>query len=356
MTERTVGYVGLDHHHAEPYLRTLETLSVTVTCACEPNSSFAPSTGESLGDATIYDDLEELLASESPDAVFLTLPNRDTPAAIERALDAGVDVYTEKPAARRASELEPLCRRVAACDETVCVSYPWQSHPIARDLYRLLETDFFGEIRAFDARFIASKPAFRDTSHFIFDREASRGGILQWLGIHWLQILVRFLDDPITRVNASMTAGTDGVEVEDAATLQLETAGGAVGTLHCGYLLGEGVYDTEINLYGSRGRSSWDPMGREFGFDGETTLELDDVSGAWSSTPHRTITHEYDPAPGYGGSWGKEFVEAFFDACDGTRDPPVTLGDAAAVLRILDAAYESASTGEWIDVDAETPC
>ncbi|MCU4743283.1 Gfo/Idh/MocA family oxidoreductase [Natronoglomus mannanivorans] len=353
MTDRSVGYVGLDHHHAEPYLQTLETLPATVTSACEPNADFDVSTVDSLGNVPVYDDLERMLSSESLDAVFLTLPNRDTPAAIEQALDAGVDVFTEKPAARTADELEPLLKRVAVADETVCVSYPWQSHPVSREIEKLVDDGFFGNLEAFETRYVASQLAFRDTDHFIFDEDASRGGILQWLGIHWLQLLTRLLEEPITRVNASTVAGTDGVDVEDVATLQLETADGALGTLHCGYHLGEGVYDTRIDLYGSDGRSSWDPMGREFGFDGETMLDLDDVSGEWASTPHRTITHEYEPAPGYGGSWGREFVESFFDACESGGESPVTLEDAMEVLRILDAAYESAETGKWVDVASD---
>lgn len=353
MTERAIGYVGLDHHHAEPYLRTLETLPATVTSACEPNPAFDVSSVDVLDDVPVYDDFEELLAAEPLDAVFLTLPNRDTPAAIERAVDAGVDVYTEKPAARTAAELEALIERLEGGDATVCVSYPWQSHPIVTELRALSEGRFFGDVRAFDVRYVASQLAYRDTSHFIFDAEASRGGILQWLGIHWLQLLTVLLEEPITRVNARTVAGTDGVEVEDAATLQLETGDGALGTLHCGYHLGEGLYDTRIDVYGTDGRSGWDPMGREFDFDGETTLELDDTSGEWASTPHRTITHDYEPAPGYGGLWGRAFVEAFLDACDGGGEPPVALEDALVVLRILDAAYESAETGEWVDVERD---
>lgn len=352
MTERAIGYVGLDHHHAEPYLRTLETLPVTVTSACEPNPDFDVSSVDALGDVPVYDGLESLLATESLDAVFLTLPNRDTPEAIERAVDAGVDVYTEKPAARTAAELEALIERVGS-DATVCVSYPWQSHPIATELETLFEEGFFGDVRAFDVQYVASQLAYRDTSHFVFDAEASRGGILQWLGIHWLQLLTVLLREPIARVNARMVAGTEGVDVEDAATLQLETTGSALGTLHCGYHLGEGLYDTRIDVYGTDGRSSWDPMGRKFDFDGETTLELDDTSGEWASTPHRTITHDYEPAPGYGGLWGRAFVEAFLDACDGGDEPPVTLEDALVVLRILDAAYESAETGHWVDVERD---
>jgi predicted dehydrogenase len=151
-----------------------------------------------------------------------------------------------------------------------------------------------------------------------------------------------------------MISKTESVDVEDAAMLQLETADGTIGTLHCGYHLTRGTYDTKIDIYGSDGWSSWNPIGRTFDFDGETTLELDDVSGEWASTPHRTITHEYEPAPGYGGPWGRLFVESFFDACDGERNPPSTLADAVDVLRILDAAYTSAESGAWVDVEHST--
>ena len=347
-----VGYIGLDHHHCEPYLATLAQLPVEVTCACEPNPDFDAAGVAGLGDVPVYADPAELLAEADVDAVVVSLSNRDTPGVIERAVNEGIDVYTEKPVARTAAELEPLVDHVADADVTVGVSYTWQGHPVAEQLKELVADGFFGDIRAFEARFVASKLAHRDTSHFIFDAGASRGGILQWLGIHWVQLLSWLLaDDPIVRVNAGMTHGTPGVEVEDGATLQFETASGGLGTLHCGYYLREDLYDTQLNLYGTGGRSLWDPMGREFGFGGETTVELDSFTDDWGSTPHRTITHDYDPAPGYGGRPGREFMRAFFDARETGDEPPVGLDSALDVLRILDAAYESAATDEWVAVE-----
>ena len=346
-----VGYIGLDHHHCEPYLATLDQLPVTVTCACEPNPDFDPTSVVGLGKVPVYEQPEALLAAEDVDVVFVSLSNRDTPTVIEQAVNAGVDVYTEKPAARTAAELESLIESVGDADATVGVSYTWQGHPIAAHLSELLDEGFFGDLRAFEARFVASNLAHRETAHFIFDSEASRGGILQWLGIHWIHLLTWLLeDDPIVRVNADLTHGTPGVDVEDGATLQLRTESGALGTLQCGYYLSEGLYDTQLNLYGENGRSVWDPMGREFGFDGETKLELDSFADDWSATPHRTITHDYDPAPGYGGKSGLEFIEAFFEACESGDKPPVGLDDALTVLRVLDAAYESAERDRWVDL------
>lgn len=348
--EPRVGYIGLDHHHCPPYLESLAELPVTVSHACEPNPTFDPSGIDALDDdVPIYDDVDDVLAADV-DAVWVTLSNRDTPDVIERAAERGIDVYTEKPAARTAADLEPVADAVEASESTVMVSYAWRGHPVAAELGERAQSGFFGDVRSFHARFVASSLDARDPDHYLYDAAASRGGILQWLGIHWVDLLSWILDDPIVRVNAALQYDTEAVDVEDGATLQLETASGALGTLDCGYYLRAGQYDTQINLYGTDGECGWDPMGREFGFEGSTELELDSRAEDWTGSPHRTLTYDYDPSPGYGGAWGTAFIESFFEARRGETDVPVDLQDALYVLRVLDAAYESADRGGWVTV------
>ncbi|WP_121744869.1 Gfo/Idh/MocA family protein [Natronorubrum halophilum] len=351
MTERTVGYIGLNHHHTEPYLATLGELPVAVTCACEPDCRFDADAVDGLGDVPIYRDPTMLLDAEAPDAVWITLPNRDAPGVVEAAVDHGIDVYTEKPAGRTAADLESLAATVEDADATVGVSYTWRGHPASRELRERAAAGFFGDVRAVEARFLASQLAYRDSDHYLFDERASRGGIAQWLGIHWIDLLPWILEDPIVRVNASLTYGVDGVDVEDGAVLQFELASGALGTLQCGYYLWEGRYDTALSITGTDGRTTWDPMGDYFGFDDETTVEIESCREAHASTPRRYLTYEYDLTPGYGGGFGLDFARQFLDACDDDSvDVPADLSDALTVLRVLDAAYESADAGEWIDV------
>lgn len=346
----TIGYVGLDHHHCEPYLRTLERLPVDVTCACEPGQEFDV---ESVGldpDLPLYRSTEDLLENEDVDVVWVTRSNEHTPAIITTAVEHGVDVYTEKPAARTAADLDPVIDTVDQSDATVCLSYTWRGHPIASELRERAIDGFFGSVRSLDARFIASSLSCRDTSHYLFDAAASRGGILQWLGIHWIDLLPWMLDDPIVRVSATTERGAADVDIEDGAIVMLETASGAIGTLQTGYYLREGRYDTRVGIYGTAGTAEWDPIGRTFGFDGETTLDLEQVRGAWS-TPRRQIVHEYDSADGYGGQWGMNYMKQFLDARTGEASVPADIRDAQTVLRVLDAAYESAETGSWVDVE-----
>jgi predicted dehydrogenase len=346
---RRVGYVGLDHHHRDPYLETIEQLDAEVVATADPDGTRPTDVGASrVGDVPWYGDVDDLLSEADVDLLWLTLPNSQTPSVVDAAVEAGVDVLAEKPAARTAADLAPVAERIDASDVTVGFAYAWRGHPIARDLRDRATAGFFGPVRSFALRFVASTLAARATDHYLYDAAASRGGIVQWLGVHWLDLLPWVLDDRIVRVNASTSARTAGVDVEDGATVRLELASGAVGSLTTGYYLREGRYDTAFDVFGERGHCSWDPMGPTFGFDGETSVAFD--SAEWVSTPHREVVHEYEPTPGYGGRWGLAFFERFLDACDGDAEVPAGPSDALRVLRVLDAVYESAERGEWTDV------
>lgn len=347
-----VGYLGPNHHHCVPYLETLAQTRAEVTCACEPDPAFDPTGVEPLCDVPVYSTPEALFANEAIDVAWVTLSNRETPRAIRTALDHNVDVFTEKPAARTAADLEPVVSAAENSDTTVCVAYEWRDHPIIRELSERARKGFFGDTRAFEARYLASSLVHRDTGHYLFDREASRGGVLQWLGVHWLDVVPWALDDPITAVSASTVSGDEEVDVEDGATLQLRTASGAIGTLQTGYYLPEDRYDTHIGIEGTDATCTWDPIGETFGFTDETTLELERMDGSEAPMTEQ-VTHGYTPTPGYGGEWGLGFVERFFDAREkNTVSVPATLEDALTTLRVLDAAYEAAETDRWVAVDS----
>lgn len=363
MTEIDIGYVGVDHLHRDPYFQLFDVVGADVTCVCEPNEAFDLDTleamserpddlptegldvGAMLADAAVYRDPLELLEREEVDLLWLALPNRDTPPVIEAAVEHGVHVMSEKPMARTAEELETAAELARERDVTVGVSYFNRGHPAVRELRDLAEEGFFGDVRTIDARFLASKLDFRDTSSFVYDDEASRGSALQWLGVHWVDHFMWVLDDPITRVNARSVSITDDVDIEDGMTLQFETETGATGTFQTGYYLGGTKKDTALNIYGSRGRartSAWrgDPV----------TLDLHSYADEWMGAPERTIAYElsHERFPAWG-DLALDFFGEFFESLTGETDPPADIEDAIRVLRVLDAAYESADTGRWVE-------
>jgi len=347
-----IGYVGLDHHHRSPYLDSIGQLDdCEVVATADPYGCTATDIGaDRLAELPHYKSVEALLAEGPIDVLWLTISNRDTPSAINTALDAGVDVYSEKPGARQADDLKQIADKIRNSKETVCFSYLWRAHPVSQEIQNLAADGFFGDIRSFDLRFIASKLSARPTENHIFDQDASGGGIVQWLGIHWIDLLPWVLDDEISRVNATLTNHHDGTDIEDGAIIKLELAESkAVGALSTGYYLREGQYDTEIKVYGEQGRCTWDPMGDVFGFEDEAVVQLD--SDRWFGTPVREITYDYEPAPGYGAKWGLSYFNQFLEAREGRANGPADIDDAIRVLNVVDVVYESAKTDGWVAVD-----
>ncbi|WP_435320720.1 hypothetical protein [Haloarchaeobius sp. TZWSO28] len=53
-----VGYIGLDHHHRDPYLETLAQLPVDVTADCEQNSAVDTTDIEGLEERPVYESAE----------------------------------------------------------------------------------------------------------------------------------------------------------------------------------------------------------------------------------------------------------------------------------------------------------
>ncbi|RLM40502.1 gfo/Idh/MocA family oxidoreductase, partial [Haloarcula sp. Atlit-47R] len=125
---------------------------------------------------------------------------------------------------------------------------------VAIELRDRVSDGFFGDVWTVDGRFNASQLSYRNTDHYIYDQETSRGGALQWIGPHWVDMMPWILDDPISRINARFHEA-DEADVETGAVLQFETRGGTLGTYHTGYYLSDRGKDTHLGLYGTNAQA-----------------------------------------------------------------------------------------------------
>lgn len=367
MSHLQVGYIGVEHHHRDPYFSIAEELPVDIIAVCEPGKELEPADLRPMADrpdeitsggtaaidvadrASFYDDPIDLIQNVDLDLLWITYSNAATPAIVDAAVKAGVDVISEKPIARTAADLASIATDADAAGVSVVPTYFYRGNPIVNDLRHHVANGFFGDLWAIQGRFIGSKLTYRDTDHYIYDATESRGGVLQWIGVHWLDMMMYVLDEPIRRVNATMhdAAVTD---TEEGAVLQFETETGTVGTFHTGYYLDGTGKDTDLSLYGTDGQA-WTPVHHDATVESSTApLELLSGRDSWNAAPRQTVEYEfaYETFP----AWG-DYVYTFFDrTIDGVvdGDPPASIHDAIRVLDVLDAAYESAATDDWVRV------
>jgi predicted dehydrogenase len=347
----TVALVGLTHPHAEMYLETLEALDEVAGIVVVDEDEAARLRVPSAKVRARCVDLADALEQPEVTHVLVALPNDRTPATLVQAIEAGKGVFTEKPGARSATEFESVLAALARRPVPFTVAYlnRW-SAPIrqVRDLFR---AGAIGRLTSVELRMVTTQVAMRNPGSWLFQREVVGGGVLAWLGCHWLDALRYVTGDEIVRVQAELaTVGGEAVDVEDAAAVSFRTAGGAVGTLHAGYLLAVGNpgyrnagHDIAMTLRGTLGAITYT------GGRNEGPLLLESVAPEWASASRRSFQFTPTPSPGYGGRSGLDFFRAFLNAVPG-EPTPADATDALRLLEVLDATYAAAESGQAVDV------
>jgi predicted dehydrogenase len=349
----TVALVGLSHPHSQMYLETLEALDdVGSIVLVEPDEAvlrLSATQSSKLGGE--YTDLDAALARPEVTHVLVALPNDRAPAALVRAVEANKSVFTEKPGARSAAEFAPVLAALERQPVPFAIAYLNRWAPAIRQVRDLYRAGAIGRLTSVELRMVTTQVGMRDPNGWLFRREVVGGGVLAWLGCHWLDALRFVTGQEIVRVQAELaTTSGEAIDVEDTAAVAFRTDGGAVGSLHAGYLLAVGNpgyraagHDIAMILRGTLGALAY-TGGRQ-----EAPLLLESVAPGWSTAQRRTYQFSPTPSPGYGGLAGLEFFRAFLNAGPGDATPADAV-DALRLLEVLDAIYAAAASGRAVEV------
>ncbi len=354
--------VGANHPHGEMYRTTLaHHAAMELVGAYDPDLDVARQLMAEEGMAIpLFDDMRSAIAATQPDAVLITLPNDATPAAIILAAEHGLHIVAEKPCAVSAAAFRPAHDLVRERDVRFVAAYLRRFSPVAIALRDLIADGILGELVSTQVRFVTTNVALRNatylsgrtiesvsmapssmdapspdtTRHWLFDRARSGGGIMHWLGVHWLDLLCFVSDDEFTHLTATLATRTPvSIDVEDVASVTLEASGGMIAGITCAYALQRGPDQLDIAIQGTAGWATWDGVGPD--------LHVRSSHPSWRAAPTRTLRFASDPMPGYSGALGWEMFEQLRTAVEGHGEIPVSVKDALRTLEILDAIQVS---------------
>jgi predicted dehydrogenase len=350
----TVALLGLTHPHSRMYLDTLDVVDeVSAIALCdEDEAATREVAGRTRKAVATYDDPTRALAHPGVTHALIALPNDRAVPAIVAAIERGLGVFTEKPGARTAVEFRPVLAALERRPVPFAAAYLNRWQPTLRQLRDLYHQGAIGELRSVELRMVTTQVRLRDPRHWLFRRDIAGGGILTWLACHWLDWIRFATGQEYARVSAELAIlSGEAISVEDTAAVAFRLTGGAVGSLHAGYLLSTGTpgyegtnSDWAIHLRGSHGTLAY-----RRGTQGDEPLILETSAPGWhQASPrayHLTVTRER----GYGGLAGNDFFHAFLAA--GPHNPASELPgahDALRVLELLDAIHEAAREGRTI--------
>lgn len=352
--------LGVQHPHSLPHLRTLQALSEVAAIFLWDESQTALDqvvAAQGTKVESTYTNLNALLARDDLFFVIAALRNDLGPEIFLRTLRAGKHLLAEKPIGRRAADTQYVIEAAHQAGRHLGVCYQNRTAPAIRMARDLVQQGLLGSLMSVEMRLVTTQVQFRDPQHWLFHQAQAGGGILAWLGCHYIDMLRYITGDEIVAVSAEMaTRSGENIDVEDVAALSVRLQSGAIGSLHIGYMLaqsGRGYqnssgYDTYVGINGQLGRIYWSTNTIP-----PTQIVVESVHPAWAAAPQRTFAYTPGISLAYGGAHGEQFVRDFIGAAQGNGTMWASGDDALQVARVVDAAYESSRLGRRIYVEHE---
>jgi len=230
-----IGCGGMARHHLRNLLK--QTDSTEIVALCEPSPQSLAETAKVFEKAG-FDvppneiDLDVLLSTYQPDAVFIITPHALHHDQTKTCLQAGVDVLLEKPMVMNADEAKSLIKTRDETGKLLVIAFNGSLSPEIRESVRLLRSGELGKLLSISGTVWQSwGPGTSGKWRQV--PEISGGGFMFDTGAHLLNTVADLAGEEFVEVAAWVD--NYGRPVETLAAVIARLASGALVSLHgCG--------------------------------------------------------------------------------------------------------------------------
>lgn len=280
-------------------------------------------------------DFADLAADPEIDAVIVTLPNYLHKAETLRLLRAGKHVLVEKPMAMNAAEAEEMVAVARETGRLLMVGHMWRFDDQVGWLRKAVESDLLGNIVR--TKGYAIHPPGTGPKGWFNDPAASGGGVVMDMGIHALDTARYLMGDPLpTKVYAHASTCHSSIAVEDNSIFTVDWDNGAYSIIET----------SAFQVYAEApegGAQVWGTRGYGSTFPSELRLAIGGAIGAFK--PEFQARMEQCDWPMY-----QHQIEHLADCIRTGRAPKPGGDDGLVLMRVMDAVYKSASTGDVVQI------
>ncbi|MBT8202192.1 MAG: Gfo/Idh/MocA family oxidoreductase [Acidimicrobiia bacterium] len=318
-----VGAGGIGSTYVE-VLGQLDEAGLAVVCDLDRDlgTSVAAANG-----AVFTDDYRSLAGV---DAVIIATPPATHPDVARRFLRDGIPVLCEKPLAIDIPSARSMVEEARRSDTILTMASKFRYVPDISTARSFIRSGTIGEVVLYENTF-ASRVDMTDRWNAV--SEISGGGVLIDNGTHSLDI-ARYLLGPIAQVLAIEGHRVQDVAVEDTARIFFTTEDSVAGTIDLSWSVNK-ERDSFIEIYGSEGviKIGWNASSYRL-----------DAADEWVQ-----FGHGYDKLEAMTAQ-----VRNFVGAVNGTERLLIEAADGIASVAVVEAAYASLNSPNWIVVAQET--
>lgn len=324
-----VGVIG-GGNWGKNLIRNYANLPPSLSAICEVSESLRSSYAETYPDVPLFDDVDVMLKNGGLDAVVIATPAVTHGAMVERALNAGLDVYVEKPLCLDVDEARRLRQQARAAGRILMVGHLLLYHPAFRALQAAVAEGRIGSLR------------------YIYSNRLNLGRIRREENALW-----SFAPHDISMILALSGGLPARVSCNGGTYLSHQVADTTMSYLHWGNGLKAHIFvswlhpykDQRLVVIGEDGMIVFDDVAQ-----GPDKLLLYPHRVGWDGDVPLVDKAEATPIP-YGEEEPlAEECRCFLDACENATPVPSNADEGIRVLQVLDACQRSLTSGEPVDL------
>ena len=215
-----------------------------------------------LDPARVYPDWQRLIAAEKGRIDFLVIctTNETHYAIAKAALEAGIDVFCEKPLSLTVREAETLGRLAARKGLVLGIPFTYTGYPmvkLARDLVKKGEIGLIDKIHLEYVQGSFRKPDRRN-SWKTDPKIAGPSCVVADIGVHAFTLLEYGSGLRVESLLSDLSSFANTVGLDDDASILMRLAGGAKAALVTSKIAAGEENGVRLRVYGEKGSIHWD--------------------------------------------------------------------------------------------------
>jgi predicted dehydrogenase len=323
-----IAIVESTHWHMPLYLDALEAPGLRVVGVTDSAQKTGAALAKRFG-CEVHGNIDGLLDTQAIDFAFVFGRHIDMPTLAGKLIARGIPFSIEKPCGTRAIDVDRLAASAEA--KNLYVAVPM--------IFRLSDTlDIVGHMRSrpdfASFRFMAGPPSRYEAAGtpWMLERELAGGGPLINLGVHFIDLFSVLAHDDIESISAVSSSEINGLSIEDVISMRMVTKQSRICTIECGY-----IFPSDKKIQREFSFSIRSPAGYYASGDDQILVRSKSADGQIETRriPARLETDVYYPI----------FVRRVLEEVRVGSAPVAGLREASRALRIVEAAYLSASRG-----------
>jgi predicted dehydrogenase len=345
-----VGAGNIASHHLPAYRQFPH--QVELVAVCDLDEGLARKRAAEVGVDRVYTDVATMLREFACDALDIcTTPDQHAPIA-HAAIESGRHVLVEKPFALSLQECRELVAAAERAGVTLMVAQNQRFLPTHQAARAIIASGELGVISAARTDSIQHWAGFAAPNHWQYDGARAGGGAVIGVAVHRLDLL-RFLVGDVRRVSAvTKTSSPQFVNgAEEYAALTLEFENGALGQAFATVSAFRTPWSESLLLFGEHGTIHAAPApgnmrSRAFVASERRSARVVEWADQFGGFEPIDVATEGLPSES-----GQVNEILHFATCCATGAEPLSNGrDNLGTMALIAAAYESARSGEPVDV------